>query len=1496
MKKFYFAIFALLLIAISGNALAGTPHTALGRVYNYDGSTPANNDIQFQAYIVDRPGQIFTENSIGCGYESGYWNVNVGNFPTAWTAGEVLQVNATNTATGMTGSIYLTLTNTDPDEAGDLVFPPIQYTLTMAVNPVEGGNTNPAVGVSTYSEGTIVPIEATPAEGYRFVNWTGDVADANSPTTTVTMNSNKPVTANFVPVYILTMVANPANGGTTSPAVGDHQYDKDDVVDISAAPALGYRFVEWIGDVADPNSASTTVTMNDLKTVTAKFIRQYSLTITEGVPPKGGTTDPPSGMQIYDDGDIVPISAAPAVNYRFDNWTGDVGSVADTNSASTTVTITGNISLTPNYVRQYTLTMAVNPEGSGTTTPPLGDNKYDEGTVVNISTTPALGWSFVEWIGAVADPSSASTTVTMDADKTVTANFDPLYILTMIADPANGGTTTPAAGNHEYVEDEVVAITATPAAGYRFVEWIGAVADPSNASTTVTMDVTKVVTAKFVLVYNLTIIAEPANGGTTSPAVGVHQYDKDDVVDISTTPAAGYRFVEWIGAVVDPTSASTTVTMDSAKAITAKFIRQYTLTITAGVPPEGGTTDPPAGAQLYDEGAVVPISALPSVNYRFGSWTGDVGSVFDPNSASTTVTITGDISLTPNYIRQYTLTMVADPVNGGTTTPVLGDNIYDEGTVVSIAATSDLGFRFDSWAGDVADPGNVSTTVTMNADKTVTANFFPVYNLTMEAEPANGGTTTPAVGDHEYDKDQVVAITATPALGYRFLEWIGAVADPTSASTTVTMDTAKIVTAKFIRQYKLTMAANPTDGGTTDPVVGVHIYDEDTIVDITASPNEGFGFADWIGDVADPDNASTTVIMNSDKNVTAKFGVLYTLTMAAAPEGTGTTEPPPGDHIYIEGTVLPITAIPEPGYGLDNWTGNTGDVADPNSAETTVTINSNISLTANFVPVVNMTIEVDPPGSGLTDPPLGEHIYNTGTTVPISVTPYVGYRFERWSDNVADQSSNATSVFMDTDKVVTATMIPLYELIITATEGGTTFPALGSYVYEIDTVVTITAIPDENYLFDGWEGDVADPFSAETTVTMDSPKTIRAKFKTDIMHTLTMAVTPEGGGTTDPPPGDYEYGKGAEVPIQAIPDPNFRFLNWTGVVTDPDSASTTVTMDADKAITANFEEVYTLTVEQPLAGGTTDPPPGDYVYRKGEEVPILAIPDPNFQFLNWMGDAVAEPDSASTTVTMDADKVITANFGEVYILTIEEPLEGGGTTDPPPGEYPHVEGDIVPILAIPDPEFRFLNWSGNTEAVAEPDSASTTVLMDGNKTVTATFIEIAPFTIIANPPEGGTTDPPPGTYEYNQGTVIQLEAIPNELYRFTGWTSNVADPDTAAVTSVIVTSEDIIITANFSRIYKLTIDESEGGITIPEAGESIHLEGAEVFLEAIPGEGYRFGSWIGNDADSTSAAISVIMDEDKTVTPVFIRQYKLTTEVNPEGAVIFRRHDGAYRR
>ena len=71
---------------------------------------------------------------------------------------------------------------------------------------------------------------------------------------------------------------------------------------------------------------------------------------------------------------------------------------------------------------------------------------------------------------------------------------------------------------------------------------------------------------------------------------------------------------------------------------------------------------------------------------------------------------------------QYTLTMAASPLGGGTTNPPVGIHDYDEGTVVNATATAAPECAFNHWGGDCAGTGLCQ--VTMNEDKWVTAHFI----------------------------------------------------------------------------------------------------------------------------------------------------------------------------------------------------------------------------------------------------------------------------------------------------------------------------------------------------------------------------------------------------------------------------------------------------------------------------------------------------------------------------------------------------------------------------------------------------------------------------------------------------------------------------------------------------------------------------------------------------------------------------------------------------
>ena len=71
------------------------------------------------------------------------------------------------------------------------------------------------------------------------------------------------------------------------------------------------------------------------------------------------------------------------------------------------------------------------------------------------------------------------------------------------------------------------------------------------------------------------------------------------------------------------------------------------------------------------------------------------------------------------------------------------------------------------------------------------------------------------------------------------------------------------------------------------------------------------------------------------------------LTISSASGGSVIT-PGEGTFTYDAGTVVQLVATPDDGYNFQAWTGGIGDIADPNSASTNITINGDCSITANF--------------------------------------------------------------------------------------------------------------------------------------------------------------------------------------------------------------------------------------------------------------------------------------------------------------------------------------------------------------------------------------------------------------------------------------------------------------------------------------------------------------------------------------------------------------------
>ncbi len=488
------------------------------------------------------------------------------------------------------------------------------------------------------------------------------------------------------------------------------------------------------------------------------------------------------------------------------------------------------------------LTLEVEPEGTGTV---LGGGLYLNGDQVDISAIPNEGYVFVSWTNEESTIISTMPdfTYTMPVSSVIlTANFTetlPEYVLELLVNPEDAGTVS---GAGQYVEGELVEISAIPSTGYQFINWTNEAEEIISTDEAYSFNMPAnnlTLTANFEelppVFYSLVLLVNPMESGIVT---GEGEYEEGEEVEITATPEGDYIFVNWIdidGNIVEdefgnPAEATFTYTMpanDVTLIANFAFEGQYQVIVTI-IPAGSGII---TGTGSYFEDDEVSLEAIPNEGYQFLDWKDIAGNTVSEDMAYSFLMPAENVLLTANFELLppplYTLTLIANPENAGVLT---GGGEYEEGDEIEVSAIPQGDYYFVNWTdangNEVVDgsgnPVETSFTYTMPANDVVLIANFALegqYEVAIIINPSGAGTVTGAGWYFEGDE---VTLTAASNNGYIFNNWSDDGNILSNNETYVfSMPADNIsITANFTPIYTITFAVSNLEG---EPIEGALI-------------------------------------------------------------------------------------------------------------------------------------------------------------------------------------------------------------------------------------------------------------------------------------------------------------------------------------------------------------------------------------------------------------------------------------------------------------------------------------------------------------------------------------------------------------------------------------------------------------------------------------------------------------------------------------------------
>ncbi|RYD56347.1 MAG: hypothetical protein EOP83_21355, partial [Verrucomicrobiaceae bacterium] len=329
-------------------------------------------------------------------------------------------------------------------------------------------------------------------------------------------------------------------------------------------------------------------------------------------------------------------------------------------------------------------------------------------------------------------------------------------------------------------------------------------------------------------------------------------------------------------------------------------------------------------------------------------------------------------------------------------------------------------------------------------------------------------------------------------------------------------------------------------------------------------------------------------------------------------------------------------------------------------------------------------------------------------------------------------------------------------------------PAVGDHEIADGTPVVVSASNQTNGLTrhrpTGWTlsgAQIASGAGATATIVQKGDATLTWSWSTDYwLDTATV-----GGGIVST--GDGWQAAGANVSIQAQPDPGSSFLQWSGDIAgcSIDGGRITVPMDRPRGpVTAVFSAGSTPTYAVQVMSDyfSVNPAPASYAYEQGAEVTFSAstFTDGGTRFVctgyQLSGASTASGSDDEVTVTITGDLAVTWLWKTQHRVMAN--ASGPGVVEPAVAWVD--AGEELVLTGAPESGAALVSWTGDTaDGISQGNSFSIAVVNRPMGPVAATFaVGMHTLTIVSSE---DTVTPVAGPLVLPHGSVVQFSALPH---------------------------------------------------------------------------------------------------------------------------------------